>query len=133
MNTRANSIIMMIFEIIVVLLVVGMTFFIATSLANSEGVQKIRFTKDISMLVNTMAGLPGDALVEFPQNTSQLGFVLNNAEMIGFLAKEKEMVERREHRKIYLPAGYTASGLVNGEQKICLQKEKKIIELKPCP
>ena len=132
MNKRAESIIMMIFEILVVLLVVGMFFSIADNYAKSESINKIIYTKELQMMTHTLLATPGDALVEFPYNSSAYVFIFNEDEVIGYLAGERLNEFKKEHQKIYLPEGYSVWGISEEKEKFCLRKFGHEISLGSC-
>ena len=77
MNKKATSIILMIFEIVVVISVIIMTFQVAVAFAKAETVVKINLAQDLQMMVNTLVSIPGNTLVEIPQDTSNYIIQLN--------------------------------------------------------
>jgi len=134
MNTKAESVILMIFELVVVIGVIAMTFQIATAFAKSETAVKINLAQDLQMMVNTLVGVPGDSLVELPQDASHFIIILNSNQISvnGIEDSESEIVVRN----FVLPAGHTASGTTEGSPKICLKKEssgdRKYLFLSDC-
>ncbi|MBI2666426.1 hypothetical protein HYX13_02325 [Candidatus Woesearchaeota archaeon] len=143
LNKKAASIILMIFELLVVILVVGMTFYAARNYAKSETIQKEIITEDLRMMVNTLVAVPGDAIVRYPQDTSLFTFILTSSEVIGYLKGQESQELGKVRRTLFLPLedadatppkrAYTASGTVEGEKSICLEKKNKHISLQPCP
>ena len=141
-NKKAASIILMIFEILVVIIVVGMAFFVAKSYAKSETIQKELITEDLRMMVNALVAVPGDATVQYPHDTSAYTFFLTDSEVIGFVKGEESQELGKVSKNIFLPVAdakvspptkiFTASGTVEGKKSICLEKIKKRISLKPC-
>ncbi len=131
-NKKAASIILFIFEVLVVLIVVGMSLYLAKNFAKSENIQKELFTEDLRMMVNALIAVPGDAVVQFPQNSSLYVFVLTTHEIIGYIRGQEENALGKVRKSIFLPQGHTASGVVEGVERICLEKRNKHIALKPC-
>ena len=70
MNQRAmsNITILMLFELLVVVLIVSIALSVSHSYGNSNTLNKIIYTKDLYLMINTLVAMPGDAVVEFPQN-----------------------------------------------------------------
>ena len=145
-NKKASSIILMIIELVVVVLIVGMTFYAARNYAKSETIQKEIITEDLRMMVNALIAVPGDAMVKYPQDTSAYTFILTSQGVTGYL-KGQELQELGKVKKTFFlpleeaPAdtttfsqkmAYTASGTVEGEKSLCLEKKNKHIFLKPC-
>ncbi|MBI2151876.1 hypothetical protein HYU21_04080 [Candidatus Woesearchaeota archaeon] len=131
-SKKGSSILLMIFEILVVVLVVGMSFSIANDYAKSQTAQKILFTKDLALMVDTLMAFPGNSQVQFPHNTTAFIFIINNGEAVGILKGEEDKEELKIREKIHLPQGFQASGLADAAQSICLLKQGKYIFLKDC-
>lgn len=131
MDKKAASILMMIFEILVVLLAGYIVISAAQAFGKSETVQKINAAEEIKMMVDTLVGVPGDALVEFPYNAPSFNFILTANEIHVFLPEEAENVWAS--RRFYPPQGYTAEGVLEGEEKLCLEKKSRKILLRKCP
>lgn len=132
-NRKAASILMMIFEILVVLLVVYLTTSIASAQGKSETVAKINAAEDIRMMINTLVAVPGDALVAYPKNTTLFSFILRSGSITAFLQTEQRNENLWVVRAFSLPEGWTAEGTVEGKEKICLEKKNKKILLRECP
>lgn len=130
MNKKAASIILMLFEIVVVILVIGIALTVATRLGKPETLTKITAAEDMTMMVNVLVGMPGNVIVEYPRDMSlyALAFVSSNSLAIyeGDNSKDVDPAVR----PFILPAGYTAAGFVKGEARVCLQKEEtKILDI----
>ncbi len=132
MNRKAASILMMIFEILVVILVVYLTTSIASAYGKSETVTKINAAEDLRMMVNTLAALPGDAIVAYPRNMALFSFILRSGSIAVFQQTEARNENLWVIRTFSLPAGWTAEGTVEGKEKICLEKKDRKILLKEC-
>lgn len=130
MNKKAASILMMIFEILVVVLVVGMVYIYASGLAKGERTEKAILAEEIRMMVDTLVGVPGEAVVEYPYNVSRYVFILNEEGVSVF--KEDEDKDNWAVRKFFLPKGYDASGTLEEEERLCLEKKEKNIRLREC-
>lgn len=131
MNKKGANILLFIFEVIIVLSVI----FIATSTARAHGksetVAKINLAEEMRMMINTLVGVSGDAIVEYPSNLSSFMLVLRKDQIIVFSRGEAE--ENWIHRSFSLPTGYAAEGVAEEQAKVCLEKKSKKIVLRPCP
>ncbi len=134
MNQRAmsNITILMLFELLVVVLIVSIALSVSHSYGNSNTLNKIIYTKDLYLMINTLVAMPGDAVVEFPQNVSAFGFIVLDSEVQGYVAGESQRPELKEHQTLYLPSGYSASGALEGQARICVEKKGTYILLKAC-
>ncbi len=130
MNTRGESIILLIFEVLVVLLVTYILVSIAGAYGKSDTVLKINSAEDMRMMVDTLVGVPGDALTHYPLNVSQFLFILTDNTIT--VLKKGEPDVTNVVRPFFLPTGYTASGVVEQQPWICLEKKSKTITLKSC-
>ncbi len=134
MTTKAASILLMIFEILVVLAVVFTTISIAQAYGKSETVAKINAAEDLRMMLDTLVGVPGNALVKYPQDVSSFSFLLRSSSISVFTKGEAEQLWVK--RTFSLPAGYAAEaagGVIEGTKEICLEKAGKKILLRACP
>ena len=130
MNNKAESIIMMIFEIIVVLMISYILVSIAQSFSESITTVKITAADDIQMMVNTLVGVSGDAVVKYPSNVSALTFIVDNNGVVVYQKGEPET--KWQVREFFLPQGYTAEGTLEEQSWLCLEKKNKKILLKEC-
>ncbi len=130
MNKKAVSTLMMVFEVLIVLLVIAGYLRIAQAYASSETVNKINLAEDIRMMVDTLVGTPGDAVVQYPGNVSQYSFILSSESITVFIKGEGE--QKRVTRHFFLPERYDAFGTVEGKGTICLEKEKRKMVLREC-
>ncbi|PIN76701.1 hypothetical protein COV17_01405 [Candidatus Woesearchaeota archaeon CG10_big_fil_rev_8_21_14_0_10_36_11] len=123
---------MVIFEILAVILVIFVTFSVATEFAGSTNTQKTFFAEDIRMMINTLIGTPGDASIEYPQDISGYTLLLNSEEIIVLEDVKEGTDEFPVHRYISLPYDHSASGSVTKTDTLCIEKQYKRITLKPC-
>jgi len=131
-SKKGASILMVMFEIMVVITVVWMGFQIATSMANSETVNKALLAEDLSMLVNTMVAVPGDVEMGYPIgnlseiNVSKYNIVIvnDNNQIQVYLPDDTEL--NKAKRNFDLPDGYNVAGGIFQEEKFCLEKRIKI-------
>lgn len=130
MNSKAASTLMIVFELLVVIMVIFMTMSIAKTYASSETTRKIILANDITMMIDTLVGTPGDAVVEYPSETSKYFFVLNHDSITVFIKKDLE--SQYVVRYFSLPQGYEAYGTLEEKAKLCLKKENKKITLQEC-
>lgn len=124
------SIIMLIFEILVVIMVILLTLEVAKGMGKSETVRKINLANDLKMMVDTLVGVPGNAVVEYPQNVSEYIFVLNQGDAVVYKKEDPEVM--RVSRGFYLPAEMKASGALNQKARLCLEKNSQMIILREC-
>lgn len=130
MNKKAASIIMIIFELLVVILVVFMTMEVARGMGKSDTVFKINLANDLRMMLDTLVGVPGEAVVEYPYNVSQYVVLLGQGKITVF--KKGEADVRKVIRNFYLPEGYRAIGSLEEKERLCLEKKDKNIFLREC-
>ena len=131
LNKKADtSILFMIFEIMIVLLIVGTSFQVATKFASSETVEKVSVANDFALLMNAFVASPGNAQLEFPKDLSAYTITLNQDFVLVYIDGDSEAL--RVRRNFYLPRGYTAFGAVENEANVCLIKERKALSLDAC-
>lgn len=121
---------MMIFELLVVVLVVSLSFGIAKGAASGERTEKKILAEEIRMMVDTLAGVPGEAVVEYPYNVSEYSFLFDKGSIAVF--KEGEDKGDWAVREFFLPEDYSAVGVLKGEERLCLEKKEKSILLRKC-
>lgn len=127
MNKQGVSILMVIFEILVVIIVAAMTAKIATTYGQTESVQAINIAEDIFLMINALAATPGDAIVEYPSNISAYTIVMT-PEKVAISGFTGLAVERTFH----LPDGYRADGVIEKKARLCLEKKGRNILLEGC-
>ena len=130
MNKKATSTLMIIFELVVVGLVIFGTVRIAHAYGSSLITQKVNIAEDMRMMVNTLVGVPGDALVKYPYNVSEFRVILTQDGVTVFGESESEFNSVK--RTFYLPNEYSAAGILENEAYICLDKQGRTIILRAC-
>ncbi len=130
MGKRGITTLMMILEIIIILFAAYSIFSLASKYASSETTNKIIIADDIKMMVDTLLGTPGEAMVQYPGNVSKYTFILSSSSVSVFIKGEGE--QKKIVRYFSLPEGYQAFGTVENRDKLCLTKEKKKIILREC-
>jgi hypothetical protein len=130
MNKKAASIVMMIFELLVVVLVLSIVFSIVKEMASGERTEKKILAEEIRMMIDTLVGVPGGAVVEYPYNVSEYSFLLDKGSIAVF--KEGEDKVNWAIRNFYLPEGYDAVGILDEEERLCLEKKERSILLREC-
>jgi hypothetical protein len=130
MDKKGSSIVLMIFEIIIVVFVVYTTFQIAQAYASSDTSNKINLANDLKMMVDTLVGVPGDAMVEYPGDVSRYTFILTPTAVTVFVLGEGE--RGAVTRDLNLPNSFSAFGDLSQQERLCLKKEQKRIELLSC-
>ncbi|MBI4983557.1 hypothetical protein HZC32_02835 [Candidatus Woesearchaeota archaeon] len=130
MNTQASSILMMIFEIIVVILVVVIVSQAAVGFAKSDTVVKVNTATDLALMVNTLIGTPGDGVTAYPYNVSKYTFILSSGSVMVITPDEPEF--KRVTRTFNLPKGFSAEGVVENKERLCLEKNAHKLILREC-
>lgn len=137
MNRRGITTLMMILEITIILLASYSIFGIASKFASSETTNKIIIADDIKMMVDTLVGTPGEAVVQYPGNVSKYTFIMSSSvseqeASIGsisvFIKGEGE--QKKIVRYFSLPEGYQAFGTSESKDTLVLAKEKNKILLR---
>lgn len=126
--TKTLSIII---ELIVVILLVSTALIVAADYDNSNAITKTNAAEEISIMVNTLAGLPGDALIEYPVDVQPFTFSLSQHRITVINTDRSEEMQAIE--EFFLPPGFQAAGFVENAQRFCLEKIQKTIQLKACP
>lgn len=130
MDKRGITTLMMILEIIIILLASYSIFSLASKFASSETTNKIIIADDIKMMVDTLVGTPGEAVVQYPGNVSKYTFILSSSSVSVFIKGEGD--QKKIMRYFSLPEGYQAFGTLENGDNLCLVKEKKKIVLREC-
>jgi len=134
MNKKGDSILLVLFEVLAVVLIAFTMIRIAQGFASSETVIKQNTAQDIALMVNTLVGVPGDAIVEYPANLSNYNLVMDSTSItlksISLPELKKPGVDRTAY--FYLPNGYTAGGILEAKSRLCLEKKSKSITLGEC-
>jgi len=146
---KKGGIILMIVGVIIVTLIIFMANSKAKSYAKSDPILKEYIANDLALMINTLM-VPGDVIVEYPQNVSEYIFLLSSKEVsvyrkdteTSFLYTETsfelsvyrkdEVIINRVQKNIVLPKGYHAVGDVEGKDRICIKKSNKNIFLEEC-
>jgi len=130
MNKKASSIVLAIGEVIVLVTVMWMVIAYAERLANSERVAKVSTADNFMLMINTLVGTPGEAVVAYPHNISRYNMILNQDSISVISPGEDKSLW--EVRKFNLPQGYGGEGVVQSKEKVCLEKKNKKILLREC-
>ncbi len=127
---KGASILMIVAEIIVVIAVIWMTTEAASGMGRSETTIKINLANDIKMMVDTLVGVPGEVVIEYPGNVSKYTILLSQSEISVFIKGESDV--KRVNRAFYLPEGYIAVGSLEKKDRLCLEKKSQNIFLREC-
>ncbi|MBI2668528.1 hypothetical protein HYX14_01670 [Candidatus Woesearchaeota archaeon] len=130
MDKKAASMLLMIFEIITVILVVGMMIGVGRAYGKSTLTAKIVVAEDLRLMMDVLAALPGQAVVKYPQNVSLFNVILTPGAVAVFEEGEAEQIWVR--RDFFLPDGYTAEGIAQKTAWLCLEKNQQRITLRGC-
>lgn len=130
MNTKAASVILWIFEVLAVILIVVMVLQVSSSFAKGQAVQKINIAEDLVMMVEMLSGVPGDVVIEYPQQANEYKFIVSADTLLVFLPGDTEL--QRVARKFHLPENYQAEGFVDQQERLCVTKSGTRIILGGC-
>ena len=130
LNKKGITTLMMILEIIIILISAASIFGLASKFASSETTNKIVIADDLKMMIDTLVGTPGEAVVQYPGDVSKYTFILSSGSVSIFIKGEGE--QKKIVRHFSLPEGYQAFGTLEGKSSLCLEKEKKKMVLREC-
>ena len=130
MNKRGTSILMVIFEVLVVSLMIYLIVSIASSYGQSDTITKIKTAEEMRLMINTLVGISGDAIVKYPQDLSKFSLILNSNTITVF--KKEELPNLWVIRDFILPQGSSAEGAVEEVNWACLEKAGAKIILREC-
>ncbi len=134
MNTKGASIVMMIFELVVVLGISALLVFAAKDFAQSERVHKTIIAQDLEMMLSILSGVSGDAVVAYPQNLSAYTIAVSSEASRGqvIVFKEGDGEGQRIAQEFPLPSDYTLDGFVENTEQLCLAKNGKSLFVRAC-
>tara|TARA_Y100000310_G_scaffold330631_1_gene402614 strand:- start:621 stop:1016 length:396 start_codon:yes stop_codon:yes gene_type:complete len=130
MNKKGVSVILMIFEVLTVILVVTILINVANAYNSSWLTKKTQVAEDVRLMVDTLVGVPGNARVIYPEDTTELIFDLNDNNILVFRKGEDQSAGIK--RLFSLPKGYKATGFVEDKPQICIEKKNNKLELNDC-
>jgi len=130
MNKKASSILVMIFELMAVIVIITILISYAKAVGESDSTIKIRTANNIQMMVDTLVGVPGAAVVEYPDQIGNLSLALYKDRIEVFPPGQPKKL--RLFRKFYLPKDYSAVGGLERPKRFCLEKKDKTITLREC-
>ncbi|MBU1111625.1 MAG: hypothetical protein KJ896_02500, partial [Nanoarchaeota archaeon] len=119
-----------IFSLLAVVYLIFSVLEITFHYANSETANKIVIANDFGMMVNTLVGLPGDAVVEFPRSLGNYTITLTSSTVNVLFADDSE--SKTVTREFILPQDYNVIGYVIEKERVCLEKKENQIILKEC-
>lgn len=111
--------------LIVLLTVLGILFSNAQAAGDSQEVVKAVFAEEVRLALNALIAVPGDAVIQIPQNESYDISLFTVTLWDGFVEVGQEgQSEYLTARKVYhLPEGYSAAGTVVGAEAVYLVKD----------
>lgn len=130
MNRKADTVLVMIIELLAVVMIIFIIMESARTMSNTEPIRKKNMAEDFRMMTETLVSLPGDSVVEYPKNVSEFILILSNSGISVF--KEGDSEAKQAKLGFYLPLGYIAEGSLNHETTACLEKKDKKIILRTC-
>src|SRR3989338_4152083 len=125
MVKKGASIILMIFEVLVVVIVAALMISAAKKFGQSDTIVRVTIAEDLALMVNTLVSIPGDAIVKYPINVSKYTIMLDTTFIE--VKNEGESGITTEKRRIALPEAYQGEGIVQLQEWLCLKKKGKTI------
>ncbi|MBI2112863.1 N-acetylmuramoyl-L-alanine amidase [Candidatus Woesearchaeota archaeon] len=116
-------------ELLVLALISYVVMHNVFGLVEKDAVLREVVHEDLRMMIDTLAALPGDAIVKYPHDLSAFIIVVADNSQIT-LFKEGDTAKNWKH--FFLPQGYNISERVEKKANVCLVKTKKTIILKEC-
>ena len=130
MNRKGTSTIVLLAEVLVVVLVVFATTEVSAGIGNSETVKKTNLINELEMMINTLVGVEGEAIVEYPRNVAEYTFLLTQGKIVVY--KEGESSIRTLEKELFLPQSYEIQGSLDRKARLCLRKDFRSITLGEC-
>ena len=126
MNKKGASVVVFIFEIIIVVGVIVASMGAANRMADSESTKQIQIATNVKMMVETLISVPGDVEIEIPVNMTKYGLTVRE-NLIELTRNGEETTA-----KYVLPTHMTAAGSEENEERVCITKKGSFISLKKC-
>jgi hypothetical protein len=117
-------------KILAVLLVGMLAMSKGMAFAKKDTIFKTNIADDIKMMVDTLVGVPGDAVVQYPSDVSKFTFILDK-NGISVYIKEEGVINKIQ-RVFFLPENYDAFGTLEEKKELCLEKKGKKVLLRGC-
>ena len=127
---KGSSVLFILFEILVVVMIIQTVFQIAAAYGDSTTIKKVQMGNDLVLMVNTLVATPGDAIVEYPGDSSEYMVSLFQSSVEVSVEGDAEIAYAV--RAYSLPKGYTAKGTVNKIEFLCLKKDGRQITVIEC-
>jgi len=127
---KASSVLFILFEILVVIMVIQVVFQIASAYGDSTTIHKVQMANDIVLMVNTLVATPGDALVEYPGDSSAYIVTLRTSSVEVSVEGDGELEYAVRHYS--LPNGYSISGTISEVESLCLEKKDRVLKIIEC-
>ncbi len=136
MNKKAVGTLMMLFEVLAVLAIAYITITVGQVYGSSDTVFRINTAEEVRMMVDTLAGVPGDAKIKFPHNVSGYILILEPGAINIFKEGDKKSSGKWVTRRFFLPKNHNTEGALENSDYFCLEKERLQKEVKikliPC-
>jgi hypothetical protein len=120
----------MVASIFIVVLTGSLAISKAVTFADKDYSFKENTVQNIQLMVNTLVGVPGDVIIEYPLNVSEYNFILRQNSVVMFDKGDLESAWVED--SFFLPNSYFASGSLEEKARLCLFKENKNIFLREC-
>jgi hypothetical protein len=131
MNKKGDTLIVaLIISLVLVLISGGLVFISAKLLGSTDTILKVNTAEDLRMMVNLLAGIPGDAKVQYPTDVSTLSLTMDTSRIAVFKAGDPQ--QAWVTRSYHLPQGYTAQGNYQAPGELCLEKQSTKIIMQVC-
>ena len=127
MNKKGASIIIFIFELVLVISLVSVTSFAAIKLSSDETLVQMNLANDIKMMVDVLVGVPGEVVVEVPYETSKYTIILRQ-DLVEVIVGNEMPIQKY----LSLPSGFRAAKKIENVKRVCLVKKERIITMRAC-
>lgn len=132
MNKKGTNIILVMFELMAVVMVVYIAIEVGAKAATEKSIVKTMASNDLAMMVNVLIATPGDVIVQYPRDLSELKVALLPSSVVVY-EEDFRTDASAVQNPVILPDGYALSGIVEHESKVCLIKDKHFISVEGCP
>lgn len=127
---KGYSILLTIFELLVVISIIVMVNVKASSYAKSDPIVQKNVAQDLALMIDLLAGFPGNVLVEYPKDVSRYSFLVSSGKVTVLNAENQKV---KQESKFTLPVSFNAGGDVEKKARVCLRKTAHKIFLEACP
>lgn len=130
MDKKAFNLVLFLVEALILVVLVITAAEALAKLRSSDRVFKTNLANDMVMMADTLVGVSGEAVIEYPKNTSDYIVLLGQDKVRVFKREEGE--NQGVEKTFILPEGYKTLGSLEEKERLCLEKKEKTIFLREC-